>query len=149
MRILACVGLFITTFLHAGPVFALWCGNALIMEDQSAFEVREILKKNECGELLAAEEIGSVREVIRRHDPFLYPRLGFYGHRYHPHGWYYGPEWRSGFGRRVYHSEKFEKWRVRIQNRQGLPYCYDLTFKNDVLRAIGIGDPCGSAFSPE
>jgi len=139
----------ISILLCSGPVSALWCGDALIMEDQSASEVREVLESNECGELLTAEKIRSVREVVRGHNPYFYPHLGFYGHRYHHHGGYYGLGWRPGFNSVVYDSEKIEKLRVRIKNRQGVAYCYDLTFKSGVLRTIGIGDPCGSACSPE
>ncbi|MFP4350048.1 MAG: hypothetical protein ACOC3W_08855 [Thermodesulfobacteriota bacterium] len=149
MRSFTCIGLFITILLHSGPVFGLWCGDALIMEDQSASKVREVLESKDCGELLIAEEIGSVREVVRRHDPFFFPHIGFYGHRYLHHGGYYGLGWRPGLNRIIYDSEKIEKWRVRIKNRHGVPYCYDLIFKSGVLRTIGIGDPCGSASSPE
>ena len=146
---LACIGLMIPILLHAGPAFALWCGDDLIMEEQSAFEVRELLKNNECGELLRAEESGSVREVVRWHDPFFYPHFGFYAHRYHHHRGCSGPGWRPGFHRTVSEIEKIIKWRVRIRNKQGAPYCFDLVFKNGVLQAIGIGEPCGSADSPE
>jgi len=149
MRIFAFIGLITIILLDSGPVFALWCGDALIMEDQSAFEVREVLENNECGELLTVEEIGSIRKVVRQPDPFFYPHIGFYGHRYSHHRGYYGLGWRPGFTRVVYDAEKIEKWHVRIKNHQNVPYCFDLVFKSGVLRTIGIGDPCGSADSPE
>lgn len=149
MGLFACIGVMFTILFHSAPVLALWCGDALIMEDQSALEVREIIEKAPCGELLASEAIGSVRKVVRREDPFYYPDYGFYGHRYHYHGGYAGLGPRPGIGRIIYHSEKIEEWRVRITNPRGVAYCYDLVFRSGVLRAIGIGDPCGRTQVPE
>lgn len=136
------VGLALLLLFLANPVFALWCGHDLIMEDQSTFEVRGMLEQGDCGEILAVERIGTVRQRVEEwDDPYFYPEIGFYGH-HHRHGGYIGFGFQQRIGGIEYSSEKIEKWRIRLKNRQGISYCYDLIFRSGILKSIWIGEEC-------
>jgi hypothetical protein len=116
--ILICVAL--PALLFPLPAAAIRCGDLLIREGDTAFEVRATLRRENCGAVLYARTVAyEEREAWKKSDP---------------------DDGDRGFHRRT--VRPVEHWVIRVRNIGGVFYCHDLRFKGGVLVDIDTGRNC-------
>ena len=101
--------------LSANPAIALKCGNDLIQEGDTTWEVRATLTNNG-GKVIGKESMG-----VQRAPENYASDTG---------------------GADISNAKKIEKWFISVPGGFGSPYCYELTFIGSVLKKIGSGVEC-------
>ena len=100
--------------LSANPAIALKCGNDLIQEGDTTWEVRTVLTNN------GGKIIGKEYKGLKR-DPDNY---------------------NSDSGGGISNEKKIEKWIISLPGGSGKPLCCDLTFIGPILKKIGSVVEC-------
>jgi len=102
--------------LSANPAIALKCGNDLIQEGDTTWEVRTALTNN--GWKIIGKENAGINRTSESHT-------------------------LNDTGRGdISNAKLIEKWFVSIPGESGRPYCCELTFIGSILKKIGSGVEC-------
>lgn len=102
------------------PAQAIRCGDLLIREGDTAFEVRATLRQEDCGAVMYAQTVEFEERGVRETPDPEDENREFYRRTVRP----------------------VEHWVIRVRNIGGVFYCYDLRFKGGVLVDIDIGRNC-------
>jgi hypothetical protein len=105
----------ILSVLSANPAIALKCGNDLIQEGDTTWEVRTVLTNN-----------GG--KIIEK---------GYSGLKRAPDNFF-----SDAGGADISNAKKIEKWFISLPCGSGGPLCYELTFIGPILKKIGSGVEC-------
>lgn len=101
--------------LSANPAIALKCGNDLIREGDTTWEVRTMLTNNG-GKIIGKENAG-----VKRAPENYASDTG---------------------GADLSNAKLIEKWFISVPGGFGRPSCYELTFIGSILKKIGSGVEC-------
>jgi hypothetical protein len=113
------IGILSLAIFSPPPAEAIRCGDLLIREGDTAYEVRTTLANQNCGAVVSETTVALEREGRR-----------------------IGEDGEAEDRRYRETVRPVRRWIIRVQNIGGVFYCYPLRFRSGIVEEIGIGRRC-------